>query len=69
MRGEEVEGNRAGLELMVEMGALRAEAEGMRKEIAEQERLLTAYQKENERLVDKAKKVSDVAWGGMACHR
>lgn len=37
---------------------LKAEAENMRKEIAEQERLLQAYQKENERLLEKAKEVS-----------
>lgn len=37
---------------------LRAEAQGMEKEIAEQERLLSAYQKENERLLEKSKKAS-----------
>lgn len=36
---------------------LRAEAEGMRKELAEQERLLAAYQRESEELLEKAKKV------------
>ena len=46
-----------GVEEAAALVALRAEAEGMEKEIAEQERLLSAYQKENERLLDKAKKV------------
>lgn len=46
----------------VALEELRAEAQGMDKEIAEQERLLSAYQKENERLVDKSKKV-----GWAAC--
>ncbi|CAN0277902.1 unnamed protein product, partial [Ectocarpus sp. 4 AP-2014] len=40
----------------VALEELRAEAQGMEREIAEQERLLSAYQRENERLVDKAKK-------------
>lgn len=40
-----------------EWEALRDKAEGMRKEILEQERLLQAYQKENEKLLEKAKEV------------
>ena len=43
---------------LASMEALRAEAEGMRREIAEQDRLLSAYQKENEKLLERAKKVS-----------
>lgn len=72
LRAKEIVGNQAELEAM---GVLRVKAESMRKEIAEQERLLTAYQKENERLVDKAKKVSNRAWlavnrrGGRAAWR
>lgn len=51
----EKEGGRTALAVEIEL--LRAESEGMKKEIAEQERLLAAYQKENEKLLGQAKKV------------
>lgn len=53
------EGNRGGNEGAdeTELEMLRAQAWGMQKEVDEQERLLSAYQTENEKLLDKAKKV------------
>lgn len=44
-----------------EIETLTAEAEEMKKEISEQDRLLQAYQKENEKLLDRAKKVGCVS--------